>query len=112
MSPLPRFKLTFFCPPAVLARCKAAVFAAGAGRHPGPGGYTEVCFTTRGQAQFRPGPSAQPHIGTVGQLEELEEVRCEMLCLGEEVVRGAVGALKGAHPYEEPVYEVYKMADF
>ncbi|KAI6081198.1 GTP cyclohydrolase 1 type 2/Nif3 [Hypoxylon rubiginosum] len=36
----PRFKLVFRVPPSALAACKTAIFAAGAGRYPGPGNYT------------------------------------------------------------------------
>ena len=89
-----RFKLVFFVPPANLGACKAAIFAAGAGRYPGPGNYTEVCWTAQGTGQFRPGGSANPHIGTVGALEELEETRVETLVVGEDTVQKAVDALK------------------
>jgi hypothetical protein len=44
--------------------------------------------------QFRPGDSANPNIGGVGKLEEVQEARVETLCLGEDVVRKAVEALK------------------
>jgi hypothetical protein len=94
MSTPPRFKLIFFVPPPFLSACKTAIFAAGAGRYPGPGNYTECCWTTLGTGQFRPGDAAKPHIGKVGALEEVEEVRVETLCLGEEVARRAVEALK------------------
>ncbi|KAI9648262.1 hypothetical protein NHQ30_002894 [Ciborinia camelliae] len=89
-----RFKLIFFVPPSSLPVCKASIFAAGAGRYPGPGNYTECCWATMGTAQFRPGDTANPDIGTVGVLEEVQEVRFETLCVGEEVVRKAVEALK------------------
>ncbi|KAK7936668.1 uncharacterized protein PG986_015106 [Apiospora aurea] len=75
-----RFKLIFFTPPSAAAACKRAIFAAGAGR--------------LGMGQFRPGDTANPHIGTVGELEEVEEARVETLCVGEETVRKAVAALK------------------
>ncbi|KAK4142546.1 GTP cyclohydrolase 1 type 2/Nif3 [Dichotomopilus funicola] len=112
-TPTPtKYKLIFFVPPSALEACKTAIFAAGAGRYPGSGNYTEVCFTSFGTGQFRPGATANPHIGTPGTLEEVQEARVEILCVGEEVVRGAVGGLKRAHPYEEPAYEVYKLEDF
>ncbi|KAI2626623.1 GTP cyclohydrolase 1 type 2/Nif3 [Hypoxylon sp. NC1633] len=107
-----RFTLVFYAPPAAAAACKAAVFAAGAGRYPGAGNYTECCWSTEGTGQFRPGVGANPHIGAVGALECLPEVRVETLCVGEDVVRRAVGALKGAHPYEEPAYHVIKLEDY
>jgi hypothetical protein len=89
-----RFKLVFFVPPSALATCKAAIFAAGAGRYPGPGNYTECCWTAMGTGQFRPGDTANPHIGSVGTLEEVQEARVETLCVGEDVARKAVEALK------------------
>lgn len=89
-----RFRLIFNAPPAAVTACKAAIFAAGAGKYPGPGSYTECCWTTAGTGQFRPGDTANPHIGAVGQLEETPEIRVETICVGEDVARNAVQALK------------------
>ncbi|KAF2758401.1 HET-domain-containing protein [Pseudovirgaria hyperparasitica] len=100
-----KYRLFFHTPPAALEACKAAIFNAGAGRYPG-GKYTECAWAVLGQAQFRPGQAAKPHLGVAGQLERTEEVRVEVVCFGEEVVREAVGALRRAHPYEEPSYGV------
>ncbi|USW58986.1 Putative nitrogen regulatory protein PII/ATP phosphoribosyltransferase [Septoria linicola] len=111
-TPSDRFKLIFFTPPQDLPKIKQAIFAAGAGRYPGPGGYTECGFATPGVGQFRPGDSANPHIGEKGKVEEVGEVRFETLCVGRDVTRAAVEALKKAHPYEELAYEVYKLEDF
>jgi len=94
MAVLPRFKLFFTVPPTTLAQCKKAIFSAGAGRYPGVGGYTECCFTTPGIGQLRPGQSANPNVGKVGELEKVDEVKVETLCVGEDVVKRAVTALK------------------
>ena len=75
VSAAARFRLVFFVPPSALEACKAAIFAAGAGRYPGPGNYTECCWTTMGTGQFRPGDTANPHIGIVGVLKQAEEAR-------------------------------------
>lgn len=91
MSTIVRFKLIFYVPASSLAACKAAVFAAGAG----PGNYTECCWTTLGMGQFRLGKTANPNIGKLGELEKVEEARMETLCLGMDVARKAVEALKG-----------------
>jgi hypothetical protein len=88
-----KFRLVFFTPVHGLEACKAAIFAAGAGRYPG-GKYTECCWTSLGKGQFRPGDAANPHIGEVGKLEHTEEVRVEVMCFGEEISRKAVAALK------------------
>jgi hypothetical protein len=89
-----RFKLVFHVPPSALEDCKASIFAAGAGRYPGQVNYTECCFVVMGTSQFRPGNTATPHIGTIGELEEVQEARVETLCVGEHVAREAVKALK------------------
>ena len=81
-------------PASALAKCKAAIFAAGAGRYPGPGNYVDCCWTTVGTGQFRPGDTAHPNIGSVGQLEQVSELRVETMCLGDEIARKAVAALK------------------
>ncbi|KZZ93321.1 structural toxin protein RtxA [Moelleriella libera RCEF 2490] len=107
-----RYTLVFHAPPAAVQACKRAIFQAGAGRYPGPGTYTEACWSSLGTGQFRPGDAATPYIGQVGALEETPEVRVETLCMGIDVARQAVAALKKAHPYEEVPYQVYKMEDF
>lgn len=94
LSTTTRFKLIFYVPPTSVAACKAAIFTAGAGRYPGPGNYTECCWIAVGKGQFRPGNKARPHLGFIGQLEEVEEARVETLCLGESSVKEAVKALK------------------
>lgn len=97
--PNDRYKLIFFTPPQFLSDIKTAVFATGAGSYPGKGNYTQCCFTTPGIGQFRPGEGANPAIGQPGNLEEVGEVKCEILCVGEGVVREAVEVLK---KYERP----------
>lgn len=99
-TPMPdRYKLIFFAPPQCLEEIKLAVFAVGAGSYPGKGNYTECCFTTPGVGQFRPGSSSNPAIGATGQLEQVGEVRCEMLCVGRDVTGEAVEALKKYVPW-------------
>ena len=87
------FRLVFNVPESHLAACKRAVFAAGAGQYP-TGSYTECCWTTNGTGQFRPGNGTNPHIGSVGELEHVPEVRVETPCVGEDIARKAVEALK------------------
>ena len=89
-----RYKLVFFAPPVALSPIKEAIFATGAGSYPGQGSYTKCCFTTPGVGQFLPGESAKPAIGEPGQVEEVGEARCEILCVGTGVAKEAVEALK------------------
>lgn len=86
------YKLVFFTPPQDLEKIKSSIFATGAGT---VGQYTEVCFTTPGVGQFKPGSAAKPALGQPGQKEEVGEVKCEIRCQGREQAKQAVAALKG-----------------
>ena len=70
-----------------------------------------VSFETPGKGQFMPSEGAHPNIGAVGELTKVDEMKVEVLCVGGDVMVGAVDALKRAHPYEEPAYEVYALED-
>lgn len=106
----PKYKLVFFVPLSHVEVCKEAVFATGAGSYP-QGKYSKACFQSLGTGQFLPGDGANPNIGQVGEVEKVEEMRVEILCLGRETMLRAVDELLKAHPYEEPGYEVYKLED-
>lgn len=101
------YKLCFFVPAAFAEKVKQAVFETGAGRL---GNYENCAWQTSGQGQFKPLAAANPFIGSKGQLEHVEELRVELLCT-EDNVRNAVAALKQAHPYECPAYDVVKLED-
>lgn len=87
----PAYKLIFYCPTANLSKIQHAVFATGAGAW---GGYSEVCFTSTGKGQFRPGPKSNPHIGQQSELEIVDETKCEVMIVGRETTIEAVKALK------------------
>ena len=95
-------KLVFFVPKDNVEQVKDAVFAAGAGKQ---GLYDQCCWQTLGVGQFRPLEGANPHIGSVNDVEKVEEYRVEMLC-SESNIEKVIAALKAAHPYEEPAYDV------
>ncbi|ACE85156.1 NIF3 1 [Cellvibrio japonicus] len=101
------YKLVFFVPETHLDAVKAAVFAAGAGRI---GKYAECCWQVPGQGQFRPLPGSQPFLGCENQLEQIPEFRVEMVC-EDACIRAAVIALREAHPYEEPAFDVWRLED-
>ncbi|KAK1972747.1 hypothetical protein LY78DRAFT_650492 [Colletotrichum sublineola] len=107
-----RFKLVYTVPASHLAVTKDAVFKTGAGVYD-EGKYVQVAFELTGSGQFMPvaAAGADPHTGAVDQLEKVLEYRVEILCVGRDVTKAAVTALKSAHPYEVPAYEVYKLED-
>lgn len=102
------YKLVFFVPDSHLEAVKAAVFEAGAGVI---GDYERCCWQVLGSGQFKPTQGAQPFIGTIGELEKMLEWRVELVC-NDELIRTAVAALVDAHPYEEPAYDVWRLAGY
>ena len=101
------YKLAFFVPESHLHTVKDALFAAGAGRI---GDYEHCCWQTLGTGQFRPLPGAQPFIGQQGQLEQVPEWKVEMV-LADDLVGAVVGALRASHPYEEPAFDLWQLAE-
>lgn len=102
------FKLCFYVPESHLEPVKQAIFDAGGGCI---GDYEQCCWQVLGEGQFRPRAGAQPYIGKQGELERVAEYRVELVC-NDELIGPAVAALKAAHPYEEPAYDVWLLADF
>lgn len=102
------YQLSFYVPVAQVDAVKQAVFDAGAGRI---GNYDSCCWQVAGQGQFRPLPGSDPQVGGIGQLERVDECKVEMVC-ADECIAAAVAALKAAHPYEEPAYQVWKLETF
>jgi len=96
------YKLCFYVPVTHLESVKAAVFAAGAGRI---GHYEHCCWQIEGTGQFRPLPGADPAIGSIDGLEKVAEYRVEMVC-SEAILEAVIEALRVAHPYETPAFDV------
>ncbi|MCG3878124.1 YqfO family protein [Psychrobacter sp. Ps6] len=102
------YKLTVFIPDEALEQVKAALFAAGAGSI---GDYEQCCWQVQGTGQFMPLAGSAPHIGKQDSLEMVDEWRVEMV-VDDAFITAAVIALKEAHPYETPAYDVIKVLDF
>ena len=100
------YKLCVFVPESHLEAVKDALFDAGAGKI---GAYDRCSWQTKGTGQFRPLRGSSPYIGREGEIETVEEYRVEMVC-DDRFIRDAVAAMKKAHPYEEPAYDVWKLS--
>jgi hypothetical protein len=94
-------------PAEALDATREAVFDAGGGRI---GEYERCSWYTAGTGTFLGGEEADPAIGERGREEHVPELRVETL-VPEELVEDAVDALRAAHPYEEPAYDVYPLLD-
>ena len=98
-------KLVVYVPRNALNDLRQALFAAGAGRI---GDYEHCSWYTDGTGTFLPGPGANPAVGKPGQEQLVDEYRLETV-FPEEAQDVVVAALRGAHPYEEPAFDIYAL---
>ena len=100
-----RCKLVVFVPREALDPVRDALFAAGAGRI---GAYERCSWYTAGTGTFLGGAGTSPSVGEAGREERVSELRLETVFPAER--RDAVvEALRRAHPYEEPAFDVYPL---
>lgn len=99
------YKLVVFVPIESAAKVSNAVFAAGAGAI---GNYSNCGFTTEGTGTFLPLAGARPAIGKKLKLEKVNEIRLETI-VPVEKLDDCIAAIKKAHPYEEPAFDVFKL---
>ena len=90
-------------PPSHPEATRDAVFAAGAGWI---GDYSRCSWSTLGRGTCRGGEGTHPTIGEAGHDETVTEYRVETV-VPDDKVGAVVAALRRAHPYEEPAYDVY-----
>jgi hypothetical protein len=100
------YKLVWFVPREALEATRSAVFAAGAGRI---GAYERCSWYAAGTGTFFGGEGASPALGEAGREQRVSELRVETV-VPEERLAEVVAALREAHPYEEPAFDVYTLA--
>ena len=99
-------KLVVFVPPHALEAVRDAVFGAGAGRI---GDYERCSWYTEGTGTFLAGEGAAPTVGERGREERVRELRLETIYPLDRQ-KDVVAALRSAHPYEEPAFDLYRLA--
>ena len=99
------YKVVVFVPTDHEEAVREAMALAGAGWI---GNYRECSFSAEGLGGFRPIEGAHPTIGSVGQRETVAERRMEMIVAGPRLA-SVVAALREAHPYEEPAFDLFKL---
>ncbi len=72
------------------------------------GNYSDCSFRVAGTGTYRPLQGAQPYIGEIGKREEVGESRLEVMLRKAELA-SALNALRKAHPYEEPAFDLYQL---
>jgi len=99
------YKLVVFVTEADLAKVSEAIFASGGGII---GVYEQCSFRVPGTGTFYGTEGTNPVVGECGRREVVPEVRLEVV-VPEAKVSAAIAAMRGAHSYEEPAFDVYPL---
>lgn len=100
-------KIVVFAPDTDLEAVSRALFEAGAGEI---GAYRQCSFRLEGTGTFYGLADTNPSIGKKEQREEVREWRLETVC-PEAKVAAAIRAMRQAHSYEEPAFDIYRLRE-
>lgn len=98
-------KLVVFVPEENADMVRKALGEAGAGKI---GEYSYCSYSIKGVGRFKPSKDANPHIGSAGELEAVDEERIEVACEKDQAAK-IIEVIKKVHPYEEVVIDAYPM---
>jgi len=96
-------KVVTFVPVDHVDRVAGAMASAGAGKI---GNYERCSFRIEGVGTFQGNASSNPTVGQRDRLEQVPEIRLEMV-VNQWDVDKVICALIASHPYEEVAYDVY-----
>lgn len=102
------YKFIFFVPDSHVDHVKEAIFNAGGGKI---GQYSHCAWQILGEGQFKALSGSNPYSGTIDELKKVPEWRVELV-VSKTLIQDAVNAMKQAHPYEVPAYDVIELANF
>jgi len=100
-------KLHVFVPVQHAAAVRNAIFETGAGHI---GNYSECSFNTTGTGTFKAGEGANPFVGEKGKQQQEEEIKIETI-FPVWLQAKLVAAVKAAHPYEEPAFDILALSN-
>ena len=100
-------KLVTFVPESHADALRTALFKAGAGHI---GNYDSCSYNIAGEGSFRAGESTTPFVGKVGEIHYEQETRIETI-LPRFKQNEVLQSLLAVHPYEEPAYDFYPLAN-
>jgi dinuclear metal center YbgI/SA1388 family protein len=98
-------KVVTFVPADAADAVAGAMAAAGGGTI---GNYDACSFRTQGTGTFRGNARSSPRVGKRGRIEQVEEIRLEML-VDQRNLPAVLDAMRQTHPYEEVAYDVYPL---
>lgn len=99
------YKVQTYIPKEDVAQFKDKLSEAGIAQQ---GNYEYCFFESEGQGQFKPVENANPHIGEIGKIEYVDEIKVEFMIKDhqQELVEQLIHK---HHPYETPVYDIMLM---
>lgn len=100
-------KLVTFVPENYAELMRNTLFNAGAGSI---GNYDSCSYNQKGEGTFRAGDGCHPFCGEVGELHVEGEIRIEMILPAFKKAT-VTRALLSVHPYEEPAFDFYPLAN-
>jgi dinuclear metal center YbgI/SA1388 family protein len=100
------YKLVTFVPAIAVEKVSRALFDAGAGHI---GKYSQCSFRSPGTGTFFGEEGTNPAVGQPGKLEQADEIRLETV-VPISKIDAVIGALRLAHPYEEPAFDLNALA--
>lgn len=100
-------KIFTFAPVDAAEKVRNAIFLAGGGHI---GNYSECSFNTEGTGIFKAGDAAKPFVGNIGERHYENEVKIEVI-FPAFLEKSILAALKAAHPYEEPAFDVINLSN-
>ena len=99
------YNLVFYCPKKDAFKVRKQLFDVGAGNI---GSYDHCSFNFTGQGTFKPLHGSNPHVGSIGELQNKEE-ECISLVFPKYLEHEIIKVLKKNHPYEEVAYQLYAL---
>jgi dinuclear metal center YbgI/SA1388 family protein len=101
----PMLKLAVYVPSKDAPHLREHLAQAGAGKI---GHYDSVSFSMTGTGRFQPLDGANPSIGHVNRLEEVEEEKVEVIFASSKKSR-ILKAMYANHPYEEVAFDLFTL---
>jgi dinuclear metal center YbgI/SA1388 family protein len=100
-------KIYTFVPPEYIEALQSAIFEAGGGY---VGNYSECSFLVEGTGSFKAEAGSKPFVGELGSRHYEKELKIEII-FPSWLEAGVVQALKKAHPYEEPAFDIVSLGN-
>jgi dinuclear metal center YbgI/SA1388 family protein len=100
-------KIFTFVPVDKAEQVRNGIFIAGGGHI---GNYSECSFNAEGNGSFKAGEGTNPFVGDIGKQHQEKEIKIEVI-FPSFLENKIVSALKMAHPYEEPAFDLVSLSN-